>query len=100
MAHLPLAELHARRAHATLDIILEWHTMVGAEWYALMCPCYIDCNCMPLNEVPRIVLSQCMYVGEMDYFFVQQPFVAEYGFKVRWHCDECLSEMACGIPMN
>ena len=42
MAHLPTAELHARRAHATLDIIQEWHTMVGAEWYALMCPCYID----------------------------------------------------------
>ena len=100
MAHLPTAEIHARRGHATQDIIQEWEKMKGAEWYALMCPCYIECSCMPVNEVPRIVLSQCMYVGELDYFYVTQPFHREYGFRVRWHCDSCLNEMACGFPMS
>ena len=100
MAHLPSAEIQARRAHATEDIIQEWQTMQGAEWYALQCPCRPDCECMPHNEVPRIVLSQCMYVGELDFFFVEQPFLATYGFRVRWHCDECESEMACGFPMS
>ena len=100
MAHLPSAEIQSRRQHATQDIIQEWQTMQGAEWYALQCPCHPNCECMPHNEVPRIVLSQCMYVGELDYFFVEQPFLATYGFRVRWHYDECESEMACGFPLS
>ena len=99
MAHLPNAEIQARRNHASQDIIQEWHKMQGSDWYALQCPCRPDCGCMPQNEVPRIVLSQCMYVGELDYFFVEQPFLAKYGFRVRWHCDACESELACGFPM-
>ena len=71
MTHLPTAESHARRQHAIQDIIQEWTTMKGAEWYALQCPCCPDCECMPHNEVLHIVLLQCMYVGELDYFFVE-----------------------------
>ena len=99
MAHLPAAEIQARRGHATQHIIQEWEKVQGSNWYAIMCPCYIECNCMHVNEVPRIVLTQCLYVGELDYFYVTQPFHREYGFRVRWHCDECLNEMACGFPM-
>ena len=98
MAHLPSAEIAARRQAATQEIIDEWQTMKGSEWYAIQCPCRIDCFCMPQQEVPRIVLNNCMFVGELDYFFVSQPFQAAYGFRVRWHCDECESEMACGFP--
>ena len=99
MAHLPDTEIQARRNHASQDIILEWDKMQGSDWYAIHCPCRPDCGCMPQDEVPRIVLSQCMYVGELDFFFVEQPFLAEYGFRVRWHCDSCESELACGFPM-
>ena len=83
MAHLPTAEIQARRQHATQDILQEWQAIQGLEWYAVQCPCRHDCGCMPHNEVPRIVLSQCLYVGELDYFFVEQPFLATYGFRVR-----------------
>ena len=70
MAHLPSAEIAARREAAKEDILSVWNTMQGAEWYALMCPCCIDCGCMPEEEIPRIVLNNCMFVGELDYFFV------------------------------
>ena len=55
---------------------------------------------MPVEEIPRIVLNDCLYVGELDQFFVNQPFVEEYNFRVRWHCDTCEKELACGIPMT
>ena len=64
MANLPNAETLAKRQHASRDILQEWDGMQGAQWYALQCPCRPDCECMPHNEVPRIVLSQCMFVGE------------------------------------
>ena len=66
----------------------------------IQCPCRIDCGCMPEGEIPRIVPNNCMFVGELDYFFVTQPFQATYEFKVRWHCDECESEMAFGFPFS
>ena len=75
MAHLPQIEILARRQHATQDILQEWQTMHVAEWYALQCPCHPDCGCMPHDEVPRIVLSQCLYVGALNYFLVEQPFI-------------------------
>ena len=100
MAHLPSAEIEARRQHASVDIIQEWSNIQGAQWYAIQCPSRPDCGHMPEEEIPRIVLSQCMWVGELDFFFVVQPFLAEYGFRVRWHCDEYFSELACGFPMN
>ena len=98
MAHLPPAEIIARRNAASQDIIAEWQQHQGQDWYALQCPCRIDCGCMSELEVPRLVLSNCMYPGELDYFFVVQPFHATYDFKVRWHCDICKREMSCGEP--
>ena len=68
------AEIVARRAVATEDIISVWQGMQGTQWYA------IQCNCMSVQEVPHIVLSNCMYVGELDYFYVDQPFLATYHF--------------------
>ena len=60
----------------------------------------IDCGCMPHYEVPQIVLKDCMYVGELDYFVVKQPFKEQHGFRVSWFCDSCQSEMACGLPIQ
>ena len=98
MAHLPNAEIEARRNAASQEIIQEWQANQGKEWYAIQCPCRIDCGCMPEDEIPRIILSNCMFPGEYDYYFVTQPFKATYGFKVRWHCDECLEELCRGEP--
>ena len=100
MAHLPSAEIAARREAAKQDILIVWNTMQGCEVYVLQCPCRIDCGCMDEDEYPRIVLNNCMWVGELDYFYVIQPFLAMYGFSVIWHCDDCQSEMACGFPMS
>ena len=99
MANLPRAEIAARREAATQDILSIWNTMQGAKIYAHQCPCRIDCGHMPEDQVPRIILNNCMFVGELDYFYVAQSFLATYGFRVIWHCDECQEEMACGFPM-
>ena len=98
MAHLPHAEILARRAAASQEIVEEWQSNPGAEVYIIMCPCRIDCGCMSEVEFPRIILNCCMFVGELDFFVVHQPFRNQYGFDVRWHCDECLAEMCCGFP--
>ena len=98
MAHLAPDEVAARRIQASEEIIAVIEENPAREWFAIMCPCNIDCNCMPLDEVPRIRLSFCMYPGELDYFFTQQPFLNSYGTKVRWHCDECHGELDCGAP--
>ena len=100
MGHLPGAEIAARREAATQDILSVWYQMQGAQIYALQCPRRIDCRHMPENEVPRIVINNCLYVGELNFFYVIQPFLATYGFEVLWHCDECQEEMACGMPMQ
>ena len=97
MAHLPPAEIQARRNIAFNEILQEWQ---GNSEVAILCPCRIDCMCMSLNDVERVVLTRCLYPGEMDYFFVNQPFEATHGFRVRWHCDVCEAEMACGFPLN
>ena len=99
MAHLPRAEIAARREAATQDILSIWNTMQGAKIYALQCPCKIDCGCMPEDQVPRIIMNNCMFVGELGYFYVTQHFLDTYGFRVTWHCDDCKEEMACGFPM-
>ena len=98
MAHLPAAEIDARRAAASTEILEGTAQYPGRKWYALLCPCNIDCGHMPPQEVPRITLSRCHYPGELDYFFTQQPFFSAYKFKVRWHCDECHAELDCGTP--
>ena len=56
MAHFPQAELNARHEAAKSDILSEWQSIQGAQWYAVQCPCRPDCGCMPQDEVPRIVL--------------------------------------------
>ena len=94
MAHLPPAEIQARRNIAFNEILEEWQ---GNSEVAILCPCRIACNCMAVTEVERIILSFCLYPGELDYFYTQ-PFNATHGFKVRWHCDQCQEEMACGFP--
>ena len=97
MAHMSPAQISARRQEATLSILSMWETMKGAVSYALQCPCEIDCWCMPHDEVPRIILNKCMYVGKLEYFVVQQPFLDQQGFRLSCFCDDCHSEMACGI---
>ena len=95
MAHLPPAEIQARRNIAFNEILEEWQ---GNSEVAILCPCRIASNCMAVTEVERVILSFCLYPGELDYFYTQQPFNATHGFKVRWHCDQCQEEMACGFP--
>ena len=56
MAHLPSAEIAARREAAKQDILSVWNNMQGCEVYVLQCPCRIDCGCMDEDEFPRIVL--------------------------------------------
>ena len=101
MAHLPPAELEAGFNHAKADLLIARQELEGplSDWYIILCPCRIDCSCINEEEVPRLVLSQCIYVGELDRFFVHQPFVEDYGFRVMWHCDICQKELACGFPM-
>ena len=65
MAHLPAVEIQARRNAAMNDILEEWQ---GNESVAILCPCRIDCMCMPVNEVERVVLTFCLYPGELDFF--------------------------------
>jgi len=100
MAHLPAGKIDAWRAAASTEILQGITTYPGREWYALQCPCTIDCGCMSPEEVPRIILSRCHYPGKLDYFFTQQPFFNTYNFKVRWHCDECHGELACRMPFT
>ena len=103
MAHLPQAEIQARRAAARQDILSQWEQNQGYDWYALSCPCVggqnFGCNHQPEEEVPHIVLTNCLYVGELDALMVEDPF-AEYGFRVMWLCIECETEFACGIPLG
>ena len=102
MAFLPQAVINQRRNELTQEIVTLYHelpdNLQNLPWYGLMCPCRIDCGHMPLDEVPRLRVKACYFAGEFDYYFVEQPFVDLFGFKVRWHCDECHEEIACGCP--
>ena len=69
MAHLHPAEIDARRANATIEILAGIAQYPGRTWYALVCPCNIDCGHMPHDEVPRIMLSRHLYPGELKFFF-------------------------------
>ena len=102
MAFLPPGVITQRRLDLTNEIVALYHNLddhlQNQEWYGLMCPCDIDCMCMPYDEVPRLRVSSCYLPGELDYYFVNQPFLNNLGFRVRWHCDECHSEISCGDP--
>ena len=102
MSFLPESVIYQRRDNLTQEIVALYHdledSLQNLEWYGLMCPCNIDCNHMPLDEVPRIRVAACYFPGEMDYYFVDQPFLGTLGIKIRWHCDECHEPIACGDP--
>ena len=96
MAHLSPAEIVARRQAISQDILAGVANSPGFQWYFLQCPCRIDCECVPEETTPRIILANCPYPGELDYFYTH-PFKNHYGFITAWHCRECESEFACGI---
>ena len=100
MAHLPPAEIAARRIAISQDIVAEWSTKSGWDLYFLLCPCDLDCHCVPPEESPRIRLSNCPYPGELDFFVVAQPFDIPLGFAVTWFCSQCKEELACGLPTH
>ena len=98
MAHLPPQVVQQRR-DIIANAILAFNAInPGYEWYAMICPCDLNCGHMPADEIPRIMLPQCYYPGEYDYYFVKQPFFKSHKFKVRWHCDECHAELCCATP--
>ena len=100
MADLPPQVVQERRQTIT-NATLAYNTIhPGHEFYALVCPCDINCGHMPEDEIPRIMLAQCYNLGEYDYFFVEQPFFETHKFKVRWHCDECHAELASRTPFE
>ena len=47
-----------------------------------------------------MTLDNCLYVGELDKLFIEQPFVESHGFLVAWHCDVCKNELSCGMPVQ
>ena len=69
------------RQEAMAHILLAWEPMQGASSYTIQCSCGIDCDCIAQNDSPRITLQKCLYVGELDFFIVDQPF-RELGFGV------------------
>ena len=98
MTHLPPQVIEQRISQLSGKMLALWQPQQGQTRYAMMCPSDIDCHHMPEEEVPRLRISRCYFPGELDYFFVTQPFLQLYGFQVRWHCDECNAEMSCGTP--
>ena len=82
MAHLAQEEIEECRETARTEILAVTAQYPGCKWYVFVCPCNIDCGHMPTEEIPIIMLSRCHYPGELDYFFVEQPFFATYTFKV------------------
>ena len=98
MAHLHPAEVESRRLKISQDIIAEWSPKKGEDLYFLLCPCGLDCPCVPLEESPRLRVSFCPYPGELDFFVAKQPFEIPLGFVVTWFCSQCQKELACGTP--
>ena len=88
-----------RRQETMAHILSTWEQIQGAYSYTIQCPCEIDCDCIiAQNDSPRITLPRCLYVGELDYFIVEQPFRELYGFEISWYCNTCDKELACGMP--
>ena len=59
MADLPQEVVQERRQTIMNEILAYIALYPGDEWYALVCPCNIDCGHMPPEEIPRIMLSGC-----------------------------------------
>ena len=100
LAIIPDQLIEERRQQLSEEVLELWNPLQGREWYALQCPCLIDCQCMPENVVPRLRIHRCYFPGELDFYFVTQPFYEKYGFKLWWHCNKCNREMSCGTPYD
>ena len=102
MAFLPDGVIAFRRRMLTREIVALYHNLEDSlqnlEWYALTCPCDVDCHHMPLDEIPRLRIRDCYFPGELDFYFVEQPLLDTQGIKLRWYCNECLEEISCGYP--
>ena len=63
MAFLPPGVITQRRLDLTNEIVALYHNLddhlQNQEWYGLVCPCDIDCMCMPYDEVPCLRVSSC-----------------------------------------
>ena len=66
MAHLSSYEVQARRIPIIQDIMAAVAINPGFELYYLQCSYKLDCGCEP--EVPKIILKNCFYPGELDFF--------------------------------
>ena len=74
MLDLPQQVLQERRETMT-NAILEYNALYpGHAWYALVCPCNLNCGHMPQEEIPRIMLPECYYPGEYDFFLSNNHF--------------------------
>ena len=103
MAHLPRSEILARHQAVIMDIVSEWQKNPGWQEYMISCPCFHEPACdhgLSEDFLPRIIIKNCLYIGELDKLFVEQPLLEQHGFKVTWICYECHTEYACGFPMN
>ena len=83
MAHLPRSEILARHQAVIMDIVSEWQKNPGWQEYMISCPCFHEPACHhALSEdfLPRIIIKNCLYVGELDKLFVEQPLLEQHGF--------------------
>ncbi|CAL4153240.1 unnamed protein product [Meganyctiphanes norvegica] len=96
MSHFTSYEIEQRHLLACKAILIKRQALLNSAKYIIQWPCRPGCAHM--TQVPRIVLDSCLYVGELDKFYVQQPFLPDFGFRVIWHCQVCSIEQACGFP--
>ena len=92
---LNLEQVLCRRAEAKTQLLSQWKKKPGHPVYLINCTCFTQFCCLPM---PTLKLIRCLRVGELDYFYVEQPFLTDYGFTLRWHCanEDCQSEVCCG----
>ena len=98
MDNIILAGLAARQQAICDELLSLWYTKPASQWYAVQCPCMLDCCCMSDEECPRLQLNHCNTAADLNYLVVTQPFLENYNFSVVWQCLECLQDLACGNP--
>ena len=98
MSHFSSAMIKLRNTEAQEAILSSWSDRQGKEKYFIHCPCTRTCPC--ITEEQKVTLENCLFVGELDKLFVEQPFVRSHGFLVAWHCDVCKNELSCGMPVQ
>ena len=96
MSHFTSYEIEQRHSLACKAILIKRQTLPKSAKYIIQCPC--KPGCAHMRQVPRIVLDSCLYVGELDKFYVQQPFLGDFGFRVIWNGQVCSTEQVCGFP--